>query len=233
MIRSDPKFYQVEVAGTTDRLVAHYCDTLSIAIARNAKRFPVPRVRLIGKARRWPSVISPFGSHESLLVSQSLVAALDSSSLSAYKTAPVQHSGLGPLQLLLWKRPRYFTFDPLGKVSYYLRVYERFDDRYEFRFETADLSDPRLSEIRQHHGRYLYRRIPLLETWNGCDFFRLAGKSPTFGGFCCTRAFLDLVLAGNFSGFSFHPLDALDGSFVDVHSRPLPPSTWYPSRQPD
>lgn len=248
MTRTDPEFYYVGAVQTEDGLTIQDFETQTHARAQHwhdaiqeaqdtgklispSTRLHRPRVRIVGRSRSWPSVIGPWQCHNPVIVSHWVAQALDASDLIGYRLTEVEHKRPTPLRLFLSRRPRYFAFEPLGRMSYSLRIYERFDNRYEFRFATSGFSDPRISEIHAQHGRYLYRRIPLPDTWDRSDFFLLGDHM--FGGFCCTRAFLDLVRAADFDGFTFHPLDALGESWVDVRSRSWPPSTWYPDKQPD
>ncbi len=107
-------------------------------------------------------------------------------------------------------------------------------DHYTFVCEASDLAaHPRHAEIKGGYGRFSERRIPRLETWDRSDFFVLNNFVLFDGEFYCTRAFLELARAQNWSGFAFHPLDALGESWTDFRKRPWPPSRWYPDGQPD
>ena len=248
MTRPDPTFYRVGAVRTEDALQVESYDafikgrdselrqgiqesekTGTLLLPLRSRQYPI--VRIIGRAWKWPSVIAPWQAHNPMLINQEVADALDASDLNGYRPTEVSVVGFSPIRLLLSPRPRYFAFKPVGEMQYSLRVYERFDDRYEFRFSASNFSDPRISETRKSYGHYLYRRIPIPETWDRSDFFSWAkeGQS-TFGSICCTPEFLHLVRDNGFSGFTFHPLDALGESYVDVRSRTWPPSTWYPDK---
>jgi len=72
-----------------------------------------------------------------------------------------------------------------------------------------------------------------LATLDRRTFFHLGEGDGSFGELGCSREFLDLAQEAGWTGFSFHPLDAIGISFRDFRSRPWPPTLWYPEGQPD
>jgi len=192
-----------------------------------------PKVRIGGMASVWPSIIGPYSSGAPVIVHQDVADALASGGFSGFQLKEVEMRTVLPRQLMLSRRPRYFALKTEKRIDYYLRVYERREDQYTFCYEARDFADPELAKMRSEYGRFEYRKIPMLESWDGSAFFHLGEREGFFGELGCSREFLELAYKKQWTGFAFHPLDALSMSFHDFRSRPWPPSLWYPKGQPD
>ncbi len=192
-----------------------------------------PKVRIGGMANVWPAIIGPYSSSDPVIVHQDVAEALASGGFSGFQLKEVQMRWVLPSQLMLTRRPCYFALDAVNKINFYVRVYERKEEEYTFHYEARDLADPILKKLRCEDRRFEYRTMPLLESWDGAAFFRLGERKGSFGNLGCSRAFLDLAHEKQWTGFAFHPLDALSISFRDFRTRPWPPALWYPEGQPD
>lgn len=198
------------------------------------KAYDKPKVTIAGTDRAWPSVIGPRSSHPPLIVHQHVAEALNAKGFSGFALKEVQISRLFPLQLLFSKRPRYFALETEKRIEYFLKIYERREGDYIFHYETRDFSDPELKKIQAEYGRFSHRKIPIVESWDGLDFFHLGEWEGMFGQLGCSRKFLDLVHQSGWTGFTFYPLDAVNSeSFKDYRSRPWPPSLWYTKGHPE
>jgi hypothetical protein len=205
----------------------------TVVLDLGVKYYNKPKVRIGGKAKVWPSIIGPYSSHDPIIVHQDVMAALNSGDLFGFQLKEVEMRTVLPRQLMLSRRPRYFALKTEKRIDYYLRVYERREDQYTFCYEARDFADPELAKMRSEYGRFEYRKIPMLESWDGSAFFHLGEREGFFGELGCSSEFLELAYKKQWTGFAFHPLDALSMSFHDFRSRPWPPSLWYPKGQPD
>jgi hypothetical protein len=127
-------------------------------------------------------------------------------------------------------------------MCYGVQVYERIDRRFELQFETSDSRDPELRKFgrlpMEEGPDYVFRKVPLVETWDETDTFHLVHRideevSRCWSSFYCTCAFLDFVRRHGWEGFVFNPIDCLTPVYVDFRERPWPPSLWYSSQHPE
>lgn len=205
----------------------------TVMVDFGVKYYSKPKVRIGGKAKVWPSIIGPYSSSSPVIVHQDVAEALDSSDLFGFRAKEVQLRWVLPRQLLLSRRPRYFALETEKRIEYYLKAYERKEEQYTFCYEARDFSDPEFKRMQSEYGRFEWRKIPILESWDGSAFFHLGDRDGMFGELGCSSAFLDLAHENRWTGFAFHPLDAWGMSFHDFRSRPWPPALWYPEGQPD
>lgn len=193
-----------------------------------------PKVLIFGKERAWPAVIGPSSSHPPLIVHQDVAQALNTQGFTGFALQEVHLRWFFPPHLLFSRRPRYFALETKKRLEYFLKIYEKKDGNYVFHYETGDFSDPELKKIQNEYGRFEQRKIPIVESWDGSDFFHMGKWEGLFGQLGCSRKFLDLVHQSGWTGFTFAPLDKIGSmSVYDYRSKPWPPSLWYPEGHPE
>lgn len=126
----------------------------------------------------------------------------------------------------------YYAIGITGEMEFMVEIYERIEDRdgirqYEFRFATADLSDPRLRYGANGYFSY-HRFIPRRDAWDGCDCFRAKARGFLFGEFGCSRRFIELAREHRWTNIRFKLLDSLGYFGIDHLAQTWPPESWTP-----
>lgn len=199
------------------------------------EQLPMPNVRLRGTSNCWPAVIPPFGCGAPIVIREDLMHNLEASNLTGMRFQQVKLRGFAPGKLLWQRRPHYYALLPAGNMDFSVRVYDESETSRRFLLEVEDRSDPRYKELlsARANGTLSLRFLPRVETWNGSDVFTLNNYDHMFGEFYATLEFVQHIRNTKWAGFTAHPLDALGDSFIDLHERSWPPSSWYPRSQPD
>lgn len=193
-----------------------------------------PYIAFGGFGPTWPAFFNIHCSDHRLLVRDDVARLMCDAGFTGFDFDTAVIGKISSRKLAAMPPPAYHALVPIGWMSVTIRVYrhDRKSDRSFFEFDSPDRTNPRIQEFLQQHGKYEYRTVPLVETWDGSDIFRTRDHPGL--ALCCTRRFFDFIRQHEIPGLFFHPLDALGqrGDNDDYRTRPWPPSLWYPRRQP-
>lgn len=192
-----------------------------------------PRVQLSAHRGIWTDCLTPKLSHLPLIFSERVVETILAEDLTGLTFAPVDFvESKG--QPIAPPQPYYMVLEIHGAApSLKYRVFEKVDEEYVFRFETLDkTNDERCKTFYLKDGFIPHiQRMRVVEGEPEDDFMKFPDSRDgmlVFGTFLCSRRFVELAKAGNFSNFSFSPLDRLNWMHRDFRKYAWPPETWYP-----
>jgi hypothetical protein len=192
-----------------------------------------PEVLIAKKGTKWVDCLTPNSSYTELVWSERVIDAIERENLTGLRAGEVFLDLSKNPRLAKKPHPTYYMIKPVGRsLRFNLRVYERINGVYHFRFETPDFGDPRLEFKSQgyiHHIRF----IPIHESWDGSDFMVCdlypSGRLPN-GGFYCSRKFVEIAKREGWSNFNFVPAGRIVGCIGDFRDRPWPPELWFPDK---
>ncbi|BCU78016.1 hypothetical protein [Luteolibacter sp. LG18] len=194
-------------------------------------------MKLTRKVKTWPDCLSPAVSHMPLIFSERVIEAIISQDLTGLTCTPVDFS-YAPMtgDLVLPPQPYYRVNVEGAAPLLTYRVFEKVDEQYVFRFETQDKQNDKRCKVFFRKDGFIphIQRVRMNRDIPGDDFMRVPGADNgvlVFGEFFCSRRFVELAKARDFSNFSFTPLDSLDSMTSDFRKYTWPPETWYPTAQ--
>lgn len=187
-------------------------------------RFGPGRVE-VDRGREWPDAIgsAQTGTNPPFIISQRVLDVLHNARIAKFSEDPAVIEKIGAKSLRDIPPPRYYYLTVTGEIS------------VDFDAGGASLIDQCPVCFRSSSGGTLGSRfVPLSDTWDGSDIFRIRNLSGD--AIFCTLKIVDLARQHGWTNFLFEPMDISEKQRQESHNwkgidylgKPWPPAQWYP-----